>query len=234
MQFLPAKNKGPLLLALATLLLIALALAASSLQTLHQQRRAMDGHLLLAARSVHAAMAGALRRRPLQEGELPLVPGAMAFMQELKTESGVHFLGVYSPEGERLFLPLFDEDARRFRLPDRALSLLEEEGEFKGVEPAGTLQLFVYGRDMGPPGCGIAARLLNRPRWTPRRGRCPRAPHGSAASWWWGWTCPPIWPPTAGSDAAPCCRQAWCSWAPPASGCWGWSCSIAASWPARP
>ncbi|AGW13717.1 two-component system sensor histidine kinase NtrB [Megalodesulfovibrio gigas] len=151
MQFLPAKNKGPLLLALATLLLIALALAASSLQALREQRRSLDSHLLLAARSVHAALAGALRRRPLQDGELPLIPGAAAFMQELRAESGVHFLGVYGPEGERLVAPLFDEDAQRFQISKRMVQVMQEEGEFKGVELAGGLQLFVYGRDMGPP-----------------------------------------------------------------------------------
>ncbi|GAB7078500.1 two-component system sensor histidine kinase NtrB [Megalodesulfovibrio paquesii] len=150
MQFLPAKNKGPLLLALATLLLIALVLAASSLQALRQQRQSLDSHLLLAARSVHAALAVALRRRPLQEGELQLIPGAAALLQEFRNDNGVHFLGVYSPDGERLFAPVFDEDARRFRLPEEALERIVEEGEFKGVQPAGDLQLFVYGRDMGP------------------------------------------------------------------------------------
>lgn len=147
MLFLPEKNKTPLLLALVTLLLIALALAAASWQALRQQRRYVDSHLLMTARSVHAAIIGSVRRRALDGGPR-LAPGTLFLINELQHENGVHFLGVFSATGERLFTPRFDEEARRFQLPQGALDGLRQEGEWRGIVASGESELFIYGRAM--------------------------------------------------------------------------------------
>lgn len=143
------KERGSVILAVLSLVVVGFSLLVSTLQTFRHQREAEEQHLFLTTRAVLLSVENSVRRWPAREGDNRLNPQTAEFFQALELDGDVLFAGIVD-EGGGKFLTSPMHGAEDASLPPAIVKEMVQHEEWHGRITFEGRGAYIYGKRLKP------------------------------------------------------------------------------------